>query len=253
LDKQNRFGSGYDQMTNTAYDVVAARLRDEILSGKQSPGEQLPSEREMCEHFSVSRITLRHALRLLAEEGLVQRRHGSGNFVAPNPTRRIPVMIDYTGSMRDHAPQLRRKLLRSGWQAVGQAQAAALQIAPETEVLCAERADTLKGQAVAWDRAAIVRPFAEKLEAADLAQVDFLERWMRRSRFRIISCEQMIEAVSATAEMARQLRMRAGRPVLRSTEIYFAETNLPAGVFVSCYHPQQMCIRSQFNWERVKK
>ena len=227
-------------------------MRDEILSGKQSPGERLPGEREMCEHFSVSRITLRHALRLLAEEGLVQRRHGSGNYVAPHPTRRIPVMIDYTGSMRDHAPQLRRRLLRSGWQAAGPA-AAALQIAPETEVLYAERADTLKGQTVAWDRAAIVRPFAEKLEAADLAQVGFLEQWMKRSRFRIMHCEQMIEAVPATAEMARQLGLRAGGPVLRSTEIYFAESNLPAGVFVSCYHPQQMCIRSQFNWERVTK
>lgn len=233
-----------------AYDVVAARMRDEILSGKQSPGERLPGEREMCEHFGVSRITLRHALRLLAEEGLVQRRHGSGNFVAPNPTRRIPVMIDYTGSMKNHAPQLRRKLLRSRWQPAEQAQAAALQIAPGTGVLCAERADTLEGRTVAWDRAAIARPFAEKLGVADLARVDFLEQWMKRSRFRIVHCEQMIEAVSATAEMARQLGLRTGAAVLRSTEIYFAEPNLPAGVFVSCYHPQQMCIRSQFRWGR---
>jgi DNA-binding GntR family transcriptional regulator len=159
-------------------------------------------------------------------------------------------MIDYTGSMRDHAPQLRRKLLHSGWQRATPAQAAALQIAPETEVLVAERADTLQGRTVAWDRAAIVRPFAKKLGAADLARVDFLEQWMKRNRFRIVNCEQMIEAASATTEIARPLGLRPGAPVLKSTEIYFAESNLPAGVFVSCYHPQQICIRSQFRWRR---
>ena len=237
-------------MTKTAYDVVAGRMRDEILSGKYSPGERLPGEREMCERFSVSRITLRHGLRLLAEEGLVHRRHGSGNYVAPNPTRRIPVMIDYTGSMRDHAPQLRRNLLRSGWQPAEQVQAAALQIAPKTEVLFAERVDTLNARPVAWDRAAILRPFGEELTTADLARVDFIEQWTKRSRFSIVLCEQTIEAVTATAEMARQLILRTGVAVLRSTEIYFAEPNVPAGVFVSCYHPQQMCIRSQFRWGR---
>jgi len=237
-------------MANPAYNVVAARMRDKILRSKLSPGERLPGEREMCEHFGISRITLRHALRLLAEEGLIERRHGSGNYVAPNPSRRIPVMIDYTGSMRDHAPQLRRKLLHSGWQLATPTQAAALQIALETQVLVAERADTLQGRTVAWDRAAIVRPFAEKLSAVDMARVDFLEQWMKRGRFRIVNCEQMIEAVSATAEMARPLGLRPGAPVLKSTEIYFAESNLPAGVFVSCYHPQQICIRSQFRWGR---
>lgn len=240
-------------MASKAYDVVAAQMRKEILDGKRLPGERLAGERVLCEYYRVSRITLRHALRLLSEEGLIQRRHGSGNYVAPNPTRRIPVMIDYTGSMRDHAPQLRRKLLKCRWQSAEQSQAAALQIEPETEVLYFERIDSLQGKTVAWDRAAIVRPFAEQLSIGDLSRVDFIEQWMRRGEFHIIKCEQMVEAVPATVEMARQLGMRTGRPVLQSTEIYFAETNLPAGVFVSCYHPQQICIRSRFRWGRRTK
>jgi GntR family transcriptional regulator len=236
-------------MKNPTYEIVTARMRDEILRGKQSPGERLPGERELCAHYCVSRLTLRHALRLLAEEGLLQRRFGSGYYVAANPTWRIPVKIDYTGSMRDHAPQLKRNLLFSVWKPAEPMQAEALQIAPGTEVLYSERTDTLNDHAVAWDRAAIVRPYAEKLKAMDLGQVDFLERWMKRCRFRISKCDQTIEAVSATADMARQLGLRAGRPVLRSTEVYFAASNLPAGVFESYYHPQEMCIRSQFPWK----
>jgi len=225
--------------------VVSARLRAEILTGRRVAGE-----RELCEYFGVSRITLRHALRLLAEEGLIQKRHGSGNYVAPNLTRRIPVMIDYAGSMRDHAPRLRRRLLHAGWQPAEEAQAAALQIAPRVEVLCAERLDTLDGRPVAWDRAAIVRPFGLALDHADLACVDFLKRWTKRGRFHIDKCEQTIEAVPATAEMARQLGLGARMPVLRSTEIYFTKADLPAGLFVSCYHPRQICVHAQFQWGR---
>ena len=140
-------------MTDTAYAKAASQLREEIFCGQHAPGGRLPGERELCGHLKVSRITLRHALRLLAGEGLIERRHGSGNYVVPHPTRRIPVMIDYTGSMREHAPKLKRELLVSDWRPVGGRQAAALQIEPEGTVLYAERVDTIERQPVAWDQA----------------------------------------------------------------------------------------------------
>ena len=53
-----------------AYAIVADKLRRQIVSGKLPPGAQLTAERELCTDFGVSRITIRHAVRLLAEEGL---------------------------------------------------------------------------------------------------------------------------------------------------------------------------------------
>jgi len=99
-----------------AYAIVADKLRRQIVSGKLPPGAQLTAERELCTDFGVSRITIRHAVRLLAEEGLLQRRHGSGTYVKLNPTQHIPLMIDYTGSMRDHAPRLQRRVLAWEWR-----------------------------------------------------------------------------------------------------------------------------------------
>lgn len=237
-------------MNKTAYNVVAALLRQEILTGKRVAGERLAGERGLCAEFKVSRITLRHALRILAEEGLLRHRHRSGNYVAPHPTRRIPVMIDYTGSMREHAPHLQRKLLRSDWQPAADFQAETLRIAPGDTMLCAERLDTLQGHPVAWDRAVIVRKFGEKLTRADLGRVDFVERWMKRGRFQIVNCEQTIEAAPAEAATARLLGLPADGNLLRSLETYFAAGDEPAGCFVSFYHPQFICIRSQFRWGR---
>ena len=149
-----------------------------------------------------------------------------------------------------HAPKLKRELLVSDWRPVGGRQAAALQIEPEGTVLYAERVDTIERQPVAWDQAMIHRDYAGKLTAADLARVDFLEIWMKRGRFQVSKCVQTIEAVAATASVAKRLGLRASVPILRSTEIYLGPAGRPAGVFVSYYHPEHLCIRYQFQWNR---
>ena len=56
-------------------------LREQILKGAFAPRGALPKEEDLCEHFGVSRITVRRALADLATLGLVERRHGLGTFV----------------------------------------------------------------------------------------------------------------------------------------------------------------------------
>lgn len=63
-------------------------LREQITSGKFRPGAKLPTESELIEQFKVSRITVRQALSTLSDEGLIERRQGSGTFVAQRRTRK---------------------------------------------------------------------------------------------------------------------------------------------------------------------
>jgi len=65
-----------------AYQTVAAALREQILQGDYQPGQRLPGELELGEHFGVSRNTVRSALDRLTAANLVHRRRGSGTFVA---------------------------------------------------------------------------------------------------------------------------------------------------------------------------
>src|SRR5206468_9103480 len=147
-------------LANTSYSQVASRLRGFIHAGRWQPGERLPPERRLCDQFDLSRITIRHALRLLEHERLLERRHGSGTYVSPHPTRRVPLMIDYTGSMRLHAPRLRRSVLLWKRQPASREVAVALDIKAGEQYLYAERIDVLEdGQPVAWDQVHIPGPF----------------------------------------------------------------------------------------------
>lgn len=60
-------------------------LRDRIVRGEWDVGDAIPAEEALCKLFSVSRITVRRALADLAQEGLVERRHGLGTFVLGGP------------------------------------------------------------------------------------------------------------------------------------------------------------------------
>ncbi|MEU3772378.1 GntR family transcriptional regulator [Streptomyces sp. NPDC032472] len=61
--------------------AIADDLRKEISAGRLKAGERLPSEAQLAAHYKVSTPTLRNALALLQSEGLVEKIHGSGNFV----------------------------------------------------------------------------------------------------------------------------------------------------------------------------
>ncbi|WP_018930542.1 GntR family transcriptional regulator [Gracilibacillus lacisalsi] len=63
------------------YEQVYESLKQDILSLKYETGEKIPSEKEIAEAFSVSRITSKKALEKLVQEGFVYRQRGKGTFV----------------------------------------------------------------------------------------------------------------------------------------------------------------------------
>ena len=91
---------------------LAAELRQLCASLQQQGQTRLPGEQTLCDNYHCSRETVRHALELLAEEGLILRMHGSGTYLSGDPARgrRIAVV---TSSLDTYLyPQLYRDLER---------------------------------------------------------------------------------------------------------------------------------------------
>lgn len=66
---------------------VAADLRTEITAGRLDDGQRLPAEPELASIYGVSRATIRRALGVLIDEGLLSRLTGRGTFVTPAADR----------------------------------------------------------------------------------------------------------------------------------------------------------------------
>lgn len=64
------------------YSRVATIIQNKIVSGQYEPGEKLPTENDLVRFYGVSKITVRNALSLLEEDGLIVRNRGKGTFVA---------------------------------------------------------------------------------------------------------------------------------------------------------------------------
>mgnify|MGYP001080337257 CR=1 FL=1 len=68
-----------------AFRQIADEIRHAVHTGEYTPGSALPSETQLMQHFGVARMTVRQALEVLKNEGLVIAEHGRGVFVRRRP------------------------------------------------------------------------------------------------------------------------------------------------------------------------
>lgn len=230
-----------------AYQQLADRLRRLILDGQYQPGQQLPTERELAEQSAASRITVRHALQVLADEMLVERRQGSGTYVSPAPTRRIPVLTaDFSGSIARHAPEMQRQLHEWSWQPAAPFVADMLQLPADSRVLFARRVDCMGSEPVAFDEAYLTEESANRLDKLDLSQLSFLERWQEVQRIQLSHITQSIEAAAAEEHHRQFLQIEVGAPVLKETDIVSLSSGRMCGLFVSFYRSDIFRLASTF-------
>ena len=76
------------------YEKIAFDIKEDILSEKYKPNEQLPFEKELCEKYNVSKMTLKKALDLWVNDGLIIKRRGSGTFVKDITEKEIQRIIE---------------------------------------------------------------------------------------------------------------------------------------------------------------
>lgn len=83
---------------------IAAQIRTQCASGALKPGDRLPSVRALAAELAVNQNTILRVYERLTAEGLLQRRHGDGTFVADH----VP-----TGQMRTQRELLREQIART--------------------------------------------------------------------------------------------------------------------------------------------
>jgi GntR family transcriptional regulator len=194
------------------YRHIEQALRERIAV--LGPGARLPSDAELCAEFGVSRMTARHAMQRLAEDGLIARRPGRGSFVADPPAyRRANRLMTFTQEMRRAGRVPSSRILSRSIRPSTAAEASSLGIPAGEPIVSLRRVRLADGEPIALESAALIGACADAVMAADLTHGSLHEA-MSRAGFVLWRGTGTVSAAAATSEDARLLSVRAGDPLL---------------------------------------
>jgi GntR family transcriptional regulator len=195
------------------YRAIADELRGRVESGELRPGRLLPSESELSRAHAVSRVTVRKALELLREEGLIDARQGFGWFVSADPVRQT---LGRLGTIEDQLGELG---LSSERRVVGFRLVASpprvRQVLGVEAVLEVRRVNLADGQPFARVTVWCPEEVGAGLSQADVERTPFYEL----VGVPIGGATQTIGAAGAGAADADLLEIPAGSPVLRCERV----------------------------------
>lgn len=203
------------------YRRIAREIEDEILSGRLEAGARLPSERALAERRRISRMTARQALQHLAGRGLLETRVGRGTFVRSGTIRQeLATLTGFTEEMARQGRRVASIVVEAVTRPAGEETARALDLPPGAEVHRLTRVRLVDGAPVAVETAEIGAQRApDFFERADFSSQSAYALLRERYGVEPTSAEQTLEAAAADREVAMQLDLARGAPVLRLTRL----------------------------------
>ncbi len=202
------------------YLQLARKLGQSIRDGRFQSDEALPSERVLSEAVDVSRVTARKAIDQLVEQGLIVRRRGSGNYIAPRIEQPLSRLTSFSEELhqRGYTPSS-RWLKRSLTAAVPDEQLS-LGLSPGARVARLERLRLAGDVVMAYEVSVLPEAVLPQPEAVDGSLYEHLTR-IHQAPVRAL---QHIRALNAQARLAEQLGVPLGQAVLFITRIGYLES-----------------------------
>ena len=197
------------------YGKLALALRDRIVQGEWTPGDVIPSESSLAQSYGVALGTIRQALALLVEDGVLQRRHGKGTFVTKG--------VDGASMMRffrfrgvddasSEAPQSR--ILSSRLRTATTQEANAFGITKTAQVLQLERLRSIGNEPCLLETIVLPLPLFGKLVDSDTDAWDDLLYPMFQQRCGVViqKTQDSLSFSQLNATQAKRLKLAPAHP-----------------------------------------
>jgi len=204
------------------------QIADAIRHDLRGEGERIDSEHALCRRFKVSRPTIRQALDVLVEEGLLYRHAGRGTFSTPSATADPKLrVIGSVGDMMALGDETWFKLLGRDIVPVPANIAQALRLPARSSVYRirgVRHADQGPFQHVT---AYLPLTIGTALSDEDLSKTSMIGVIERVLGVPIKLMEQVVDAALAPRQIAELLQVRPRSPLLLFERIYFASNGEP--------------------------
>lgn len=210
------------------YVQIADDLLDRIESGEIRPGDRLPTERKLSEQLNVNRLTVRRAFKLLETQGLLERRQGSGTYLADRKIeRQASVLISFTKGMqrRGYLPGARVILFER--KTVEPSLAGVLNLSGSAMVYHIHRLRTINQEPVLLERLSIPVLRFPDFEGHDLSTHSLYEVMRKEYGVTVDHARQSLEPAVALTYEAGLLGVPVGAPLMLELRVAFDQEGTP--------------------------
>ena len=195
------------------YVAVKASLRRRIAEGGWQPGARLPSERELVQEFGCARMTVHRALRELEDEGLIERRQGSGSYVAElHPISNLLQVRDIHDEIVERGHRHSTRVCGVTRERAADTTALAMRLRRGAAIVRVQLVHLENGVPIQFEDRHINPALAPDLMAQDFSRVTPSHVLFEHAP--LTEAEQVVEATLATAEQAQLLDVAVGSALL---------------------------------------
>lgn len=214
--------------------TTAVQLRDSVLQlvseRRLQVGDKLPTEAELGELFKASRPTVREALKLLEQSGVIRVQHGRGRFLTAAGSVQVDRPITEFESITDMAKHsgyvLENKVLSISEDTAPKEIATSLSIAKDEPIIRLERLRLHDGEPVVYCLEHIRRDAIED-RLYDIDWSGSLLNVLERYRNRPIMSSAKVSAVALPDDVVRRNELSDFGPALKIEEVAFSEAGTP--------------------------
>ncbi|TDL91635.1 GntR family transcriptional regulator [Vibrio vulnificus] len=213
-------------------DVLVKRIQEKVWKANAL----IPTEQELMQEFDVSRTTLRQAISILVQDGLLEKKQGRGTIVKPQP-----LIGGSLGKLKGLAEEVTErgltpnsKLLRANFKKNLYYETSMLQLAEGEEVYVIERIRFADEVPIAIERSCWPMHIGKIIEKHDLNSAKFYEILEENEIF-LKRAKEKICAINATIYEADLLGIRGGEALLEMTRLSFGFDDKPLEFTVTKY------------------
>ena len=207
---------------------VERDMRERIEKGIWKPGQQLPSEMELCALYGVSRTTLRQAISVLVDEGSIVRERGRGSFVRDSIiTAGARGLTSFSDEMAAMGKQASARVLSIQLVPASLELAKRLRIEPGASLVLIKRVRYANESPVGIQVAHLPAARFPGLELVDLADQSLYRYLEDHYGIVVVEAQETFSTISITGQDARLLNTSEGMCGFYVERLTFDGTNIP--------------------------
>ncbi|MCO7183309.1 GntR family transcriptional regulator [Streptococcus pasteurianus] len=206
-----------------AYIRIHDAIKKEIDGGVWEIGQRLPSERDLADDYEVSRMTLRQAITLLVEEGILERRVGSGTYVASHRVQeKMRGTTSFTEIVRSQGKTPSSQLISYQRKTANETEIQQLQLKATDTVVRMERVRFADNIPLVFEVASIPEKLIQSFNQEDITEHFF--QTLTDNGYEIGKSQQTIYAKNASERVTNYLKVPKNHAVLALTQVsYFTD------------------------------